>query len=178
MVLFLLCMKSEVENVSSVELRPDTNLRISVKNPLEDSETRENVVFNPTETVEQDESSREPPHHFRLKWEGAKKPSIIRALDASEVAAALKKNKKHKLGLPRPYSSEDGGNWVPLLAIECRGLEPYGFKPMKDEFIIVSEGGVRFDEDIELGDGEWADYDAENDCPVSLQDIEFKFEAV
>jgi hypothetical protein len=178
MVLFLLYMKTEVENVSSIELRPDSHLRISVMNPLSDSETRENVVFNPTETVDQDESSREPPHHFALKWEGAKKPSILRALDASEAATALKKNKKHKLGLPRSYTGDDSGNWVPLLAVECRGLEPYAFKPMKDEFVIVSEGGVRFDEDIELGEGEWADYDAENDCPVSLQAIEFKFESV
>jgi Eukaryotic protein of unknown function (DUF866) len=179
MVLYLLYMKAEAENVGSVDLRPDSNLRISVRNPLSDCETREDVVFNPHETVDQDESSREPPHHFTLKWEGSKKPSILRALDATEAATALKKNKKHKLGSPRSYvGAEDSGNWVPLLAVECRGLEPYAFKPMKDEFVIVSEGGFRFEEDIDLGEGEWADYDAENDCPVSLQEIQFKFEAV
>lgn len=171
-------MKAEVENVGSVELRPDSNLRISVRNPLSDSETRENVVFNPSETLDQDESSREPPHHFTLKWEGSKKPSVLRALDAAEATTALKKNKKHKLGPPRSYTGDDSGNWVPLLAVECRGLEPYAFKPMNDEFIVVSEGGFRFDEDIEMSEGEWTDYDAENDCPVSIQEIEFKFEAV
>ena len=52
------------------------------------------------------------------------------------------------------------------------------FRPMADEFVITSEGGVTFNEEIELGDGDWADYDAENDAPVSLSGIEFKFESV
>jgi hypothetical protein len=179
MVLFLLYMKCETENVREIALKLDSNLRICVRNPLSDTEVRENVVFNPSETVEQEESSREQAHHFSLKWEGSKKASILRVLDAKEAAAALKK-KKHKEGVPRTYTGDDSGNWVPLLAMECRGLEPYALHPMKDEFVITSEGGdgCRFDEDIELGDGEWADYDAENDCPVSLQNIEFKFEAV
>ena len=162
---------------SSVELRPDANLRISVKNPLSDDEVRENVVFNPVETVEQEEGAREPPYHFALKWEGSKKTSILQVLDEKETASALKK-KKYKGEKPRAYSGNDNGQWVPLLAMECRGLEPYAFHPMKDEFIINSEGGVRFEDDIELGEGEWTDYDAENDVPVSMDGIEFKFEAV
>jgi hypothetical protein len=177
MGLFLLCMKCETENIGEIELRKDANLRISVRNPLSDSEVRDNVVLNPSETVEQEENSREPAHHFRMKWEGSKKPSILRVMDAKEAAAALKK-KKHKHGQPRNYTGDDSGDWVPLLAMECRGLEPYEFLPMKDEFVITSEGGCRFDEEIELGDGEWAEYDAENDCPVSLEDIQFKFEVI
>jgi hypothetical protein len=35
-----------------------------------------------------------------------------------------------------------------------------------------------FDDEIELGDGDWTEYDAENDVPVSMEDISFKFEAV
>lgn len=49
---------------------------------------------------------------------------------------------------------------------------------MKDEFVITSEGGCEFNEDIELGDLEWADYDADNDVPVSIEELEFKFESV
>lgn len=146
-------------------------------NPLSGDEIRENVVFCPSETVEQEEGAREPPHHFTLKWEGSKKPSILQCLDAKEAASALKK-KKYKGEKPRVYSGDDSGGWVPLLCMECRGLEPYAFQPMKDEFIITSEGGYRFDEEIELGEREWADYDADNDVPVSLEEIEFKFESV
>ena len=146
-------------------------------NPLSGDEVRENVVFNPSETVEQEEGAREPPHHFTLKWEGSKKASILQVLDEKETAAALKK-KKYKGDKPRAYTGDDSGNWVPLLCMECRGLEPYSFQPMKDEFVITSEGGCEFNEDIELGDLEWADYDADNGVPVSIDELEFKFESV
>lgn len=162
---------------SSIELKPNQHLRISVRNALSDSEVRENVVFNPSEFVEQAEGAREPPHHFTLKWEGSKKASILQVLDEKEAASALKK-KKYKGEKPRPYSGDDNGEWVPFLAMECRGLEPYVFHPMEDEFLITSEGGVKFDEGVELGEGDWGDYDAENDAPVSLDGVEFKFEAI
>jgi hypothetical protein len=159
-------------------LRRDAHLRISVSNPLSGDEVREKVVFNPSETVEQEEGAREPPHHFRLKWEGSKKASVLQVLDEKEVASAFKKKKKYKGEKPRSYTGDDNGNWVPLLAMECRGLEPYAFHPMRDEFIITSEGGCKFDDEIELGEGDWAEYDADNDVPVSLDEIKFKFEAV
>lgn len=177
----MLFIKAEVENVGEIQLRTgDVNLRISVRNSLSDWEKRDDVVFNPSELVEQDdESSREPPSHFSIKWEGSKKASVLRYLDAKETATALKKKKKHKGGSPRTFTGDDGNDaWVPILAVECRGLEPYDFRPMKDEFIITSENGYVFDEDVEFEDGEWADYDADNDCPVSISELQFKFEAV
>ena len=106
---------------SSVELKRDSDLRISVRNPLSGDEVRENVIVNPTETVEQEDGAREPPFHFTLKWEGSKKASILRVLDPAETTSALKKKKK--VEPPRSYTGEDVGNWVPLLAMECRGLE-------------------------------------------------------
>jgi hypothetical protein len=163
----------------TIELRRDANLRISVMNPLSGDEVRENVVFNPNETVEQGEGARESPHHFTLKWEGSKKASILQVLNEKEVASALKKKKKKYKGeTPRSYTGDDSSNWVPILAMECRGLEPYAFHPMQDEFVISSEGGFTFDEEIELGEGDWADYDADNDMPVSLDELKFKFESV
>ena len=181
MVLYMLFMKAETENVGEIQLRTqDVNLRISVRNSLSDWERRENVIFDPSETVDQDdESSREPPSHFSIKWEGSKKPSVLRYLDAKETATALKKKKKYKEGAPRAFTGDDSNdNWVPILAVECRGLEPYAFHPMKDEFVISSENGYIFDEEIEFEDGDWADYDADNDCPVSISELKFKFEAV
>jgi hypothetical protein len=181
MVLYMLFMKAETENVGEIRLRTeDVNLRISVRNSLSDWERRENVVFDPSELEEQeDESSREPPSHFSIRWEGSKKASVLRCLDAKETATALKKKKKYKEGAPRAFTGEDDNDkWVPILAVECRGLEPYEFSPMRDEFVITSENGYLFDEEIEFDDGEWADYDAENDCPVSVSELKFKFEAV
>lgn len=177
MVLFMLYMKADTENIGEIQLRRTANLRVSIRHPQGD-EVRENVIFNPTETIEQEEGSREPAHHFRIKWEGIKKASTLQVLDEKEIASTLKKKKKYKGDTPRKYLGDDSGNWVPLLAMECRGLEPYAFHPMNDEFVIASEGGYVFEEEIELGDGDWADYDADNDVPVSMEDISFKFEAV
>ena len=117
MVLYLLYMKAETENIGEVRLRPDANLRISVRNTLSDSETRDNVVFNPSEELEQDESAREPPHHFALKWDGWKKLSTLIALDDKAASSALKKQKKHKAGPPRPYTGDDSGDWVPIFPV-------------------------------------------------------------
>jgi hypothetical protein len=181
MVLYMLMMKAETEGIGEIKLRTENvDLRISVRNSLSDWEIRENVIVNPSELEElDDENSRESPSHFSLKWEGSKKPSVLRCLDAKETVAALKKKKKYKEGGPRAFTGDDSTDvWVPILTFECRGLEPYELRPMKDEFVIISEGGYLFDEEIEFEDGEWADYDADNDCPVSISELEFKFEAV
>ncbi|CAJ1946674.1 unnamed protein product [Cylindrotheca closterium] len=190
MVLYLLYFKAELENVGEVKLRTHgIHLRISVRNPQDGNETRDNVIVDPSEPLEPEggeSSSKEGPHHFRLKWEGSKKSSTLQVLSEAEAATALKKSKKKKNkgnkanddGTPRSYTADDAGDWVPILAMECRGLEPYAFSPMKDEFVVMSEGGTIFDDDIELGDGDWAEYDAENDAPISMEDISFKFEAL
>ena len=185
MVLYLLYFKAELESVGEVKLRTQgIHLRISVRNPQDGNEVREDVIVDPSEPLEpEDESSKEGPHHFRLKWEGSKKAAFLQVLSEAEAATAVKKTNKKKKGktndvTPRSYTADDAGEWVPILAMECRGLEPYAFSPMKDEFVIMSEGGTVFAEDIELGDGDWADYDAENDVSVSMEGISFKFEAL
>ena len=71
-----------------------SSLFLIISSPLSDYETREKVVFNPSETLEQDESDRDPPHHFRVKWEGSKKFSTLIALDEEGSKSALKKLKK------------------------------------------------------------------------------------
>ncbi len=66
---------------------------------------------------------------------------------------------------------------MPILAFECRGLEPYAFHP-GDEFIVTSAGGTVFDSDVDLSESDWTEYDADNDAPISISEVEFKFEAV
>jgi len=169
-------MKADLEGISSVELRRDANLCVSVRNPLSDYEVRDKVVFNCSELVEQEEGARQNPHHFSLKWEGNKKACTLEALDEAAVKSALKKKKSKDV--PRNLTEDDSGSWAPILAMECRGLEPYAFHPMGNDFIVTSEGGVRFEDDVDLSEGDWAEYDDENDAAVSLNEIEFKIEAV
>ena len=68
MVLFILCIKAELEGVETLSLLKNTNLCFSIRNPLSDWEIRENIVFNPSDTLEQDESDRGDPHHFAGKF--------------------------------------------------------------------------------------------------------------
>ena len=175
MVILMLYLKADLENVSSIALRHDHNVCLTVKNPLSDYEVREKVVMNPSETVEQEEGSRVPDHHFSLTWEGVKKPSTLTILDEAGAKAALKKKKGAKL--PGQYTANDSGNWASLLAVECRGLEPTAFFPMGNEFVVTSSGGKEFNEDVDFSEGDWADYDDENDLPVSISNIQFKWES-
>ena len=77
------------------------------------------------------------------------------------------------------YKSEHNGEFTAVLAFECRGLEPYAFHCLgDDEFIVESEGGVKFETDVDLSDGDWAEYDAENNASVSIERFETKIEAL
>lgn len=174
MVLFLLYLKADLENVDCISLNHGANLCFNIRNPLSDFEKREKVVVDTSEYVAQEEGSREPPFHFGLKWEGSKKMSVLTILDEAATKTALKKKKGVAV---RDYNADDSGNWVPILAIECRGLEPTEFFPIGGEFTVKSNGGKEFSDDVDLSEGDWAEYDEENDEPVSLSEIEFKLEA-
>jgi len=175
-VLFVLRLKAECEGVGGLSLRQGANYCFSVKNPLSDFETREKIVVDSSEFVEQDESSRDSPCHFQIRWEGAKKFSTMTILTEAEAKTALKKAKKKKFEefLPRPLTDSDNGEFVPVLIIEARGVEPYGFHPLGNEFIVKSEGGAEFAEDVDLTD-DWADYDEEHDAPIGVNELESDF---
>mmetsp|Transcript_10676 Transcript_10676/g.15500 ORF Transcript_10676/g.15500 Transcript_10676/m.15500 type:complete len:188 (-) Transcript_10676:222-785(-) len=184
MVLFFLCIKAEIEGVEAISLVRDSNICISVRNPLSDYETREKVVFNPSEHLEaEEENSREPPCHFALKWEGSKKRSTIEILDEAACKTAMKKLNKGKkgpiapeVGVPRIVTMDDNETFVPILAMECRGIEPYEFHIMGGDFIVIGEGGGKFEADtVDLSEGSWADYDEENDISVFISSFESKF---
>jgi hypothetical protein len=177
MVLYLLYMKAELENVESVQLPSDAMLCFNVRNPLSDYEVRDKVEITLNETVAQDESDRTPPHHLALKWDGAKKVSTLTVLDAAAAKTALKKKKG--VPVPGPYMADADGDFAPILAVECRGMEPYGGIVGGNFAVTSTNGGPTFaGDDVNLVEGDWADYDEENDAAVSLSDIVFKWEAV
>jgi hypothetical protein len=178
MVLYLLYIKAELEGVASIRQLKEAPLCISVKNPLSDFEVREKVVVDRSETVEQDEGAREPPHHFQLKWEGSKKQSTLTMMDDAAIKTALKKGKNKKVEAPRDYTADDSGEWVAIVAVECKGMEPTAFFPMGEDFVVTSTGGVEFVDDVNLGEDDWGEYDEDHDAAVSLTDIEFKWESL
>ena len=46
---------------------------------------------------------------------------------------------------------------------------------MGEELIVTSEGGAEFSSDLTLDEGDWADYDDENDISISISDFASKF---
>ena len=73
------------------------------------------------------------------------------------------------------YKSDDSGKWVTILGMECRGLVPTTWKPSTD-FHVKTIGGAMF-ESVDLSDGDWAEYDEENDASVSITNLESKIES-
>ena len=59
-----------------------------------------------------------------------------------------------------------------LITFECRNCEIETWHP-SDGYVVVSEGGKEF-ENVAFEDGEWVDYDDENDCSVGISDLTCK----
>ncbi|KXN72720.1 DUF866-domain-containing protein [Conidiobolus coronatus NRRL 28638] len=75
----------------------------------------------------------------------------------------------------KPYSIENTNQFAEFATFECRGLEIINFQPREGFFAKGAESNTRF-EDIDLTDGEWADYDDKANVEVSIMDIEVKFQ--
>ncbi|GJJ68255.1 hypothetical protein EMPS_00601 [Entomortierella parvispora] len=75
---------------------------------------------------------------------------------------------------PVAYDIENSGKFQTIVTIECRGLELVDFAPREGWKAKGAESGTVF-EDIDLTDGDWADYDEKSELPVAISDIEAKF---
>ncbi|KAG8856578.1 hypothetical protein FRB96_006338 [Tulasnella sp. 330] len=66
----------------------------------------------------------------------------------------------------KPYelSSSEKQEFSPLVVIECRGLEFMDFDPVGIWKCVGAESGTKFTE-VDLGDGEWTDYDEKHCSP-------------
>ena len=93
--------------------------------------------------------------NFVISWPGSHNQGWIKVVD------------------PSPFSSfpTSSDHPTPLVVFESRGVDIVGWHPSTD-IQVVSEGGYVFD-DVDLGEGEWADYDEENDQSVSILNFSF-----
>ena len=97
--------------------------------------------------------------NFVMKWPGEREQSHIKIVPIKKVDGC--------------YRADKSGNFVQILAMECRGLTPIKWHPMCD-FSATSAGGFTFDE-VDLSD-DWAEYDENNDMSVSIMGLESKIE--
>ncbi|KAF9952650.1 hypothetical protein BGZ65_005142 [Modicella reniformis] len=75
---------------------------------------------------------------------------------------------------PVPYNEKDNGKFASIVTIDCRGLELVGFEPRSGWKAKGFESEMDFD-DIDLSEGEWADYDEKAGLPVGINAIEAQF---
>jgi hypothetical protein len=98
--------------------------------------------------------------NYIMKWPGSKVQSYIKIVDLK--------------GINGNYSAEASGTWVTVLGLECRGLVPTAWKVGRDFSAESTEGHVF--EEVDLSEGDWADYDEEHDLSVSVMNVESKVE--
>lgn len=100
--------------------------------------------------------------HYVMKWPTATEQSYIKIIPHKEVAEA--------------YTADNSGEFVAVLALECRGIEITKWHPSFD-FDVETAGGFRYDhEKVDLSDREWAEYDEENDLSVSIANLEYRID--
>ncbi|CAM9359797.1 unnamed protein product [Discosporangium mesarthrocarpum] len=159
MPIFVLYVKCDMENVASMKADQLNKWMLTVESP-DKSERREGVEVTRARNEELDGSRGTA--NFTIKWPGAKKQATLNIIDVKKVTTGGE------------IIGDKTGEFVPILAFDCRGLEPVAWHPSTD-FTVTSEGGEVF-ERVDLSEGDWSDYCEKSAAPVSIVDIEHRFE--
>lgn len=191
MVVYILYIRADLEGIESIEMKNGCDVCVSVRNPLDLNEVRQRIVIDLGSLIEpqlgeHERHRSELPHHFALKWnQGESKKATIRVLDRIHTNKSNNESTKSKhssssydeiLKKLRNVTSDDNGiNFVPILAMECDGLEPYEFYPTGNEFRVTIHGGKVFD-GINLTDStDWSYYNLSTGS-ASITNLTSKFE--
>ncbi|CAA6672818.1 unnamed protein product [Spirodela intermedia] len=78
-------------------------------------------------------------------------------------------------GKPLTLELSEAQALVPLMVFECRGFEPIEFV-FADGWKAKSTSGTAYE--IDLSQGDFAEYDEDGGCPVSLSNLEARFKVV
>ena len=197
MPVFVLEFRADLDNIQSLALNEGNLFKLNISH---EGETKEGITVAAEDVIELDGSKGEVLVHtivpddytmltlfpskttshrlytistlkanFVMKWPGATQQSYIKLTNMPKAG----KGKKGKDGRPGPegtYAS-DSGDFVKMVAMECRGLEI-------DKWIVTSDfkatglEGTIFDE-VDLADEDgWCDYDEKNNESVSITNVE------
>ncbi|CAB4488247.1 DUF866-domain-containing protein [Rhizophagus irregularis] len=74
----------------------------------------------------------------------------------------------------KPYTIENNGSFAKIAIIECRGIELIDFEPRAGFKAVGIKSGTVF-EDIDLTEGDWAEYDEKGGVPVGISEIKSEF---
>ncbi|KAL7164533.1 hypothetical protein ACSBR2_040438 [Camellia fascicularis] len=79
-------------------------------------------------------------------------------------------------GRPLTQETSQSGNHTPLMLFDCRGYEPVEFL-FGSGWKVESLKGTKFD-DVDLSEGEFAEYDEKGECPVMISNLRAVFNVV
>ncbi|KAF5827838.1 hypothetical protein DUNSADRAFT_18628 [Dunaliella salina] len=104
--------------------------------------------------------------NFILKFDkGSKSTASISIVDSKDLKGVLR-------GLTA--EDADAGKFVPVAALECRGLEPIGYTPESDWMVEAANSQTKWD-DVDLSEGEWTEYDEKAGEGVGVYKIRSDF---
>jgi hypothetical protein len=129
------------------------------------SETREGVVIDPEETIEL-KDTRNGTANFVINFGGGQTHLTF-------IEPKDKELEKKKIKLRGQTSSDK--DMVPILAMECRGIEPVKWYPT-GPYRVETEGGATFD-DVNLDEGDdWCEYDEKSGESLTVgKNIKYEF---
>ncbi|BHF84787.1 hypothetical protein SprV_0902793900 [Sparganum proliferum] len=73
-------------------------------------------------------------------------------------------------GSVSPYTDDSSEKLSRMMRLDCRGLQPLAFSP-RVGWRVTSSVSSRVFEDVELGQGDWTDYDDDGDQCVGVFDV-------
>lgn len=156
---FLLQAKCELEGIETLSPKAHNAWQFDVQNDA--SEVRNGV------TVSVEDS-------FELEGSKGTANFIVRFGKGDQQAYIKfdKLNKKHGDGIIRESQS---CQWVTILCMECRGLEPTRAYPGNDFDIKTSGENAKVFTDADFSvERDWAEYDDENDLAVQVSNMEYR----
>mmetsp|Transcript_31907 Transcript_31907/g.53806 ORF Transcript_31907/g.53806 Transcript_31907/m.53806 type:complete len:158 (-) Transcript_31907:718-1191(-) len=154
---YLIKLKADLENIKQLIPLPENTWKFDIQS-TDGGDTKEGITVTKGDVIPLDGSKGEA--NFVMKWPGASAQSYMKIVDVKNVEGN--------------YPEHSSGEWVTILGLECRGLEPIRWVPEMD-FIAESVGGHYFEE-VDLSEGDWAEYDEEGDASVSIMNIETAIE--
>mmetsp|Transcript_26686 Transcript_26686/g.39648 ORF Transcript_26686/g.39648 Transcript_26686/m.39648 type:complete len:162 (+) Transcript_26686:95-580(+) len=161
MTIYALKIKANLDNVA--RMIPLNNNMWKFDIVSNGGERREGITVTTADEIDLEGSRGHA--NFVMKWPGTHHQSYIKIVDLKKCSGI--------------YTAEDaaGGKFVPILGLECRGLEIERWVPEVD-FVVETADGTIF-EDVDLSDSDgWAEYDEENDAAVSITELESVIERV
>lgn len=153
MPVYSLKIKAELEEIAKMSVTEGVMWKFDIQSG-EGGDSKSGITVTASDVMELDGSKGEA--NFIVKWPGSKMQSYIKVLETKAGAAE--------------YTAEKSGEWVTIANFECRGLEIVSYIPGAD-FKAESTGGTIF-EAVDLSEGDWAEYDEENELAVSIMNLE------